>query len=558
MTRIPVRAALAALLLAATLAGCGTGTTPVARVADRTLTVDDFVRAARGLDATIPGPPEQAKAMLLRELVQRELVLHAAHVHGIDTTAAVRNRLRKIRERTLLQALYQELAPTDLGVTDGEARAFYEGRQQKADVQVVYNTDPVLVRHAAEDLARGMPFTAVATRYNVPNALPAGGELGSLSPGDLFPPLDEAIRTQKVGAVGGPFETSQGWFLLRVRSRTPNPQQPFEAVRASISETIRQRKVRQALTNGLVGLEQAYHLEATAAGAADLFRLLEPTRVAGVAHWNPTPAERRRALATWDGGVYTLGDAIDDLFDTDVRGPDPTSTPAIRAWIQGQALLRIALVEAHRRHLDEEPAFRDRMEDARWNLLAQGEVTQSVSAGPGPADEEIRAQWEQAKALYPRVSSAHVTWVGAPDTALVGRIARRAAPGVMLADAAREVAPGLMVHDETMSLPREEPQWGEFQNMVAQMPPGAWTAPIFTGNDWRIVQLLQKTQSTLEWDQLTPAQKEQFTRGVGDRIRQRRYGAYMDSLWNANRPVLMPENLKRVPWPLPGSLAASL
>jgi hypothetical protein len=541
-----------ALGLAGSLCGCGRPSVPLARVADHTLTVADFEREGRGVNASIPGTPEEAKAMLLRELVQRELVELAAHAHGLDTLAATRRSLRQMEDRMLMQALYRELAPADVGVSEGEARAFYARRNQKADVHLVYTTDPTIIKMANAQLAAGVPFEEVANRFNAPNTMPPGGAIGPHAPGDLFQPLDDAIEHQPVGVVGGPWETPRGWFLMKLTSRQRVAQEPFETQQSALMEQIRRRKLQQAISSALLGLEREHGMTVIEPGQSELFRYLAPGRASNAPRWTPNAAERTHVLATWDNGSYVLGDAIEDLENVETRGPDASSLIAVRAWVQGRAVERIALAEARRRHLDEEPEFRHQLDEARFNDIGQAEVSLALLSTPGLDEASVHAEWDKIKRMYPQVKSAHVRWVASPDTAVTAAIARRAAPGVDFAAAVHSIDPKLEIHDEVLKLPTQAPEWGELESMAGQMPRGAWTAPIFTGRDWRVVQLLDKDAAPLEWDQLNPAQKQQFSHNIGDRRRQERYATYLDSLWSAKRPVLMLENLKRVPWPLPG------
>ena len=63
--------ALLAALLALVLSGCGADPSRVlARVGDRTITVDDFVEVARDKQDQYAEPPDSAKALLLGDLVQ--------------------------------------------------------------------------------------------------------------------------------------------------------------------------------------------------------------------------------------------------------------------------------------------------------------------------------------------------------------------------------------------------------------------------------------------------------------------------------------------------------
>ena len=333
MTHKSVRAAALALCPAvlALLAGCSPGSAPLAKVGEKSITVADFERAAQGNALQYPAEPNTAKAMLLEDLVRREMMLRAAHDHGSDTSSYARAHRADLEERTVLQALYDQLGPRDVAVSEGEGRAFWAMRNVVADASVIYAIDGGSARMAQGMLAAGMPFETVANQVNSPGVVPPGGALGPIIPGSLLPPLDAALLSQPIGQVGGPFETPQGWFLLRVNGRTPRTQAGFEEQQASLTEIIRQRKNRQALANGVRDLKDAYHLQVVTGAPQLLFRVLGALVQGGT----PPPAAEQKStvLATWDGGQYTLQDAIADLQRTGRPKPQapmvapPEATP---------------------------------------------------------------------------------------------------------------------------------------------------------------------------------------------------------------------------------------
>jgi hypothetical protein len=285
-----------------------------------------------------------------------------------------------------------------------------------------------------------------------------------------------------------------------------------------------------------------------------LFRFLAPARSADAPHWMPDAAGRKVALATFDGGAFTMGDAMDALLNaSDTRGPDASSLGSVRSWIQGQAVAQLALLEARSRHLDQEPPVAGKLRDEVSNHLAQGEALLAVSSVPGPDPAAGPALWETIKQQYPQLKGLHVLWISTSNPEEAGAVARRAAPGASLRDAAHAVDPALAVHEENLKFPSQQAPWNTLQGELAQIGPGGWSQPLATGSEWRVVQVLDRSQGTIEWAQLTPPQQQQVTRSLSDRARQARYEAYKDSLWHAINPVLMPENLRRMPWPLPAT-----
>lgn len=549
MIRSTLRAAVPALVLAAALAGCGNNSRPVAQVDGHTLTIDDFARTVRGYEGQFPGSPEQAKAAALHELVNRDLVLAAARHAGLDSTTAYRRFSANAESQVLQAALFQQLVPGANEVSEGEMRAFWNMRATQADVRLIYSQDENIIRAAKQRLDAGDAFSIVADRFNTPGVLPPGGNLGPRSPGDLFPPLDDAIATLPVGQVGGPYSTAQGWFLMQVANRMPSHQDTYESQRTRMQMMVSQRKQRQALTGALATLEQSMHLAVLPQAPGTLFRLMTADRAPGSPHWAPNDAERKQALATWSGGAYTLDDALGDLMAPETRGPDPSSTAAIEAWIRGQAGNRVIVAEAKRRRLDEEPAIARQLRDRREQYLMEGALTVALASVSAPDPTALRAQWEQVKARYPMLRAVRVRYVASADTAALMRVLglRGRMP---LADAAR--AAGLATQDAAVAFPAQDVFWSQAQGAFAPMQAGEWTEPMpdMMNHVYRITELLSKEQGPVEWEQLPPQTQQKFAQSIEQKARQERYLAFVDSVRTSVRPVEMPENLTSLPWPM--------
>ena len=194
MIRSTLRAVAAALLVVFALAGCSPDSRPVARVGRHTITVGDFLRAARRSNTGMQLPPEQARPMLLQELVGNELLLVAAEAHGVDTTTFTRQHRRAATEQALLAALSAQIAPQDPGVTEAEVRTLYEWRKTRSDVQLVYASDSTSMALAVRRIEAGDPLALVANEFGGAGVLPPGGEIGFRVPGSFPQPIDDAER----------------------------------------------------------------------------------------------------------------------------------------------------------------------------------------------------------------------------------------------------------------------------------------------------------------------------------------------------------------------------
>ena len=548
MIRSTLRAVAAALLVVFALAGCSPDSRPVARVGRHTITVGDFLRAARRSNTGMQLPPEQARPMLLQELVGNELLLVAAEAHGVDTTTFTRQHRRAATEQALLAALSAQIAPQDPGVTEAEVRTLYEWRKTRSDVQLVYASDSTSMALAVRRIEAGDPLALVANEFGGAGVLPPGGEIGFRVPGSFPQPIDDAMRTQAIGHIGGPYHAAVGWFLVRVSRRAPVPEGPFEQERAPLESLIRRRKWQATLLAGVANLGPAHHLYIATDAGQTLFRALASGRVGGLANAMPVGAQREQVLARFDGGTYTLGDAWDDLSGPDTNKPSSSMVPSLAAWVRERALLRIALVEAHDRHLDQDPTVAGPLADEMSDYILRGEAA-NVPARVAPPDEAtLRATWEPVKDRFPMLVEARVTWLVTADTAKAVAIARGSGRA-SLREVAHAVDPAITVHDETLRFPNPDPQWAGAQRTLQGLQAGQWSSPEVTDTGFRMLQLVDKVQGPVAWDQLPLEVQRSLSNTLLQRARQTRLSAYTDSLRRAINPVLMPEALRNVPWP---------
>lgn len=554
VTRSIVRAALAAVAASLLLAGCSPGGRPLARVGSQTLTENDLLDAGRGNEMQYAGAPDEAKRALLDDLVRRQAMLEAAHRRGNDTTAIARNYLHELSDRTVLQALYGQLAPQDAGVSDAEMRRFYQNRSERMVVRVIYTIDPAMSAAALAALERGESFADVADRYNMPGAVPAGGLMGNIAPGQLVPPLDDALLTLKVGEIGGPYTTPQGTFLLTVDSREPAEQPAFETVQSQVGEMIRQRKVRETMARQVVRLREAHHVRVEPDAAQTLFRLLTPARVGEGVIPPLTVEDSLLVLGRWDGGTFTVGDAFQDMRRVDVTKPPAAQTPAIGQWIEGRIVIRAARDEAKARHLAQDPDVARRIRNDWERYLLEGEYQSIVGGVARPAEPEVRKAWDDIKGQYEQVSRANVLWVVVPDSASAVMLAMHGGHGSgTLADAARMAGVSAPVHREALAWPMRDPhsEWASMAQTFGRMQPGEWAGPDRVADGWRLFQLVDKVQAPVSFEGLPADMRMNLESNLWQVARDQRLQQYTDSLLTFLQPEIFTPNLRRVPWPPP-------
>jgi parvulin-like peptidyl-prolyl isomerase len=542
----PAALVLVTASLSLVLAGCSSKSRPIITVGSQKVTVAEFERIARGAQAQYEGRPDSAKAMFIQDLERRALMMELAHQQGMEKSSAVVNTDRDNEQRALVQSLYGRIASPAQPVSEAEARALYEARNTEAQVWLIYTSSEQAAQAALARLHAGEPFAQVSHSYSLPGLLPPDGNMGWISPGALPDPLDGALRTQKLNEIGGPYHSREGWFLLEVAERRAKAQGPYELQRSTMMDLMRQRKQRAAFNRAYVDLKDEYDVQAAPGGAQLLFRIESASDPL-----TPTPDQRQMPLATYTGGVYTLNDALTDLQRADQQKPPFNLLPAIEIWIEAQVMTRVAVIEARRRHLNEEPDVAASLRAQREQAILNGIYQQAVAGVPAPGPDLVKMAWERVRHMYPKLVSAHVAVLEVADSSVARRIYEAHATVPLLADAAKQVDPALKVTETTVKYPNTDADWTSFTGLFVQLQPGAWYGPQQRPNGYRFLQLLDKQMGEQEFEELPRSVQQNIAGSAGELARDQRFNVFTDSLSRAYHPVVDHALIARLPWPVP-------
>ncbi len=540
---LALRMAAAAVLLAS--AGCSTQEPTLIQAGSQKVTVADFERAARGAQAQYAGPPDMAKAQLAEDLTSRAMMLEMAHVLGHESVPVLVNTEKSEMRRALIQALYARMASPVQKVSEAEARALYDARNVEAEVLMIYTSTETTARGAMRRLQNGEPFEQVSRSYSLPGLLPPDGNMGMIPPGSLPDPLDAAVRHQKIGEIGGPFRTREGWFVVVIKSRQPRQQPTWEVMRAGMFDLGRQRKQRAAFNRSYEDLKAEWNLQLTPGGSQFLFHVISP-----VQPLQPTPEQMKTVLATYNGGQYTMKDASDDLQDATVSRPPANVLPALEIWIEQQVMMRVAELEAKRRHLHEEPEIVAQVRAKREEMLLEGIAAAAVANVPPPGPEQVRMAWEQLKDRFVQLVEADVAIAVAPDTARVMKLIQQGQTVRALPEAAQATDPAITVTQTHITFPSSDPQWSSMTQLLTQMQPGAWFGPEpAPEGGFRVLQLVNKRVQQQTFEELPPAMQQNIAANAGELARNQRFTEFRDSLVKVYHPVINQPLLAKLPWP---------
>jgi parvulin-like peptidyl-prolyl isomerase len=400
---VPVLAVLAALL-----AGCSSGPPVLATVGKTKITSDDFLDVARRSQSQYPGPADSARAALLEDMVRRELLVGEAQKRGLVPVEEQTRARQQAEEQLTLRALIERSVPREVPVSDAEVQALYRARAFETHALLVFTPDRPAIEAAQAEIAGGADFGTIADRFNTTGMTPKGGDMNFVVAGALMPALDSLITNGAVGKVLGPVESpGDGWFLVKLLERRPRKQEPLEQIREQMTAGLRQAKQRVLFNRVQQGLLAQYHVAIEPGAAQALFMrynapkdTLRSGNVRLPVAAAPTPEEAKRVLMRYDGAdgkpaQYTLGDAVRDLQDPQRVHPNFSVMPMIEQWLRSVGLQRVALIEARRQHLGEEPSLVRQARGQVENQLLQAAYQALVMNSIGLSEADVHAAYER-------------------------------------------------------------------------------------------------------------------------------------------------------------------
>ncbi len=564
-TPLRALAALALLFVPVLLSGCSTESNVLARVGDQTITANDFLDVARANPGQYPGRPDSARAALLEDLVKRALLIQEAKARGLADSTLLANTRRQIEDQLALRALLEKLAPRDVPVSDGEMKQLYEWRASEAHLFVIFTPDRRGSDAALAELNHGADFSAVADRHNYTGMMPPRGDAGFMTPGSLVPPLDDLLRTAPLGKLVGPIEsTGDGWFLVKVTERRPRQQEPFEQQKAMLGEMLKQRKQKSLMNTAYNRLREQYKVRLEPGGPQVLFHRFNPSdhRDSLVASTGgmpvpppPTPEQLKQVLAHHDERgrdvPYTLADALKDMADPGKPRPNFTMVPLIEQWLESNLVQRVALIEARRRRLGEEPAVQRQVRERVNNMLLDAIYSAEIGSILSASEAELRAAFARHPESFIRLDAAKVMLATFPDSAAAGAVMAHAGPSGTLRDAVNATAPAARVMETDIKFPTEDPLWSRLEATIMATGANEMRGPLRMGAGWLVLQVISKDQGPQSFENLLPLARQALENDAVQQKREARLDELTAQLRAKFRPQVHPERLKSIPWPVP-------
>ena len=198
------------------------------------------------------GPDHTEYQLVLDQLIDQRLLAQETVRRDLDKTAAAQRRLETARERLLGNFLMEDLVATQ--VNEAAIDRMYEEQ-----VRLQQLDDEVRIRHilletqqeareVLEKARAGEDFTALAFEYSEDTRTRLdGGSFGWVSPNEMIEPFPAVIADTPAGEISEPFQSEQGWHILKVEQRRTRPPKTREEMRPEIVTYLTFTQISQIL-----------------------------------------------------------------------------------------------------------------------------------------------------------------------------------------------------------------------------------------------------------------------------------------------------------------------
>jgi parvulin-like peptidyl-prolyl isomerase len=222
--------------------------------------LDDLIKEKlleeRARELGVTATDDEIETAVERVKRQYNLATDAEFDAALKTSNMTREELRRqMRQTIIVQKVIGRDVTSKLDISDDMLRTEYERQKDKlykvpesarvAEIVVRFSETDAAAREKAaarieearSKIAAGTPFAELAKEYSEGNARDRGGDLGSVSRGELLPALDAAVFADPPQEYPPPALTPRSIHLFHVTERRPAGYRPF----AEVSDDLKKR-----------------------------------------------------------------------------------------------------------------------------------------------------------------------------------------------------------------------------------------------------------------------------------------------------------------------------
>jgi parvulin-like peptidyl-prolyl isomerase len=240
------------------------------RIGKWTLTSDEFNNRLNLLKQQLPDFKENdanTKNAVLDELVRQQLLVKEAEDSDIGNSKEIKDAIEDFRRTLLVQELASRLTK-DVAATESDARAYYDANKDRFAEPVTWTVsqivapDEAAAKNILVQVLQGGDFAQIAQAQSKAANAAQGGKLKPFITGKApFEAMQTAITNLDEGGVSAVFKGPEGFYIVKVDSKTGGTPKPFVDVKKDLIYGLTMQKQQAVILNHLKDLVEKYKPE---------------------------------------------------------------------------------------------------------------------------------------------------------------------------------------------------------------------------------------------------------------------------------------------------------
>jgi len=225
----------------------------LAHIKGRKITFEEFQKRVTEIPSYYQGflATQNGKTELLNGMIAEAVLIQKAKEEGLHKREEIKNRLKSVENRVLLEAMVQELQKGRIAVSDEEVKDYFEKNKEKFTDPEQVRVSHILVRSKSEaqkilnELEDGANFEKLAREYSIDSmTAPMGGDLGYISRGEMIPAFEEAVfALENKGDISQIIKSPFGYHLVKLTGIKKMDKKTPEEINSEIRMRIQNEKL---------------------------------------------------------------------------------------------------------------------------------------------------------------------------------------------------------------------------------------------------------------------------------------------------------------------------
>ena len=238
------------------------------RIGNWTLSSEEFNSRLNLLKQQLPefkANDPNAKGAVLDELIRQQLLVQDAQDSDIGNSKDIKDAVEDFRKTLLVQELASRMTK-DVVATESDARTYYEANKDKFTEPSTWQVSEILAKDEAAaknilvQVLQGGDFAQIAQAQSKASNAAQGGKLETFTKAP-FEAMQTAIANLDTGSVSGVFKGPEGYYIVKVDSKTGGALKPFADLKKDLIYGLTMQKQQAVILNRLKDLAEKYKPE---------------------------------------------------------------------------------------------------------------------------------------------------------------------------------------------------------------------------------------------------------------------------------------------------------